>query len=156
MSGLRRWHFLDGSLTGKSHTHSLINSGSLQHPIKFIHMAKYIKAELLWWFSAYEIPFLFTHTLYRLAKEHKNVEVTVKPQITGVPVLMRMQTLKTQLEWEPKQTLTCRLTPQDLQLSLLCPLSGLVSLSAHYTDGNSPFCIAAGNSETLMLSISGT
>lgn len=59
-------------------------------------MAKYIKVESFWWFSAYEIPFLFTHTLYRLTEENKNIEVTVKPHITGVPVLMRMQTLKIQ------------------------------------------------------------
>lgn len=59
-------------------------------------MAKYIKAESLWCFSAYEIPFLFTHTLYKMTEENKNVEVTVKPKITGVPVLMRMPTLKIQ------------------------------------------------------------
>lgn len=59
-------------------------------------MAKYIKGESLCWFLAYEIPSLFTHTLYRLTEGHKNVEVTVKPKPTGVPVLMRMQTLNIQ------------------------------------------------------------
>lgn len=59
-------------------------------------MAKYIKGESLFWFLAYEIPSLFTHTLYRLTEEHKSVEVTVKPKPTGVPVLMRTQTLNIQ------------------------------------------------------------
>lgn len=33
---------------------------------------------------------------YRLTEEHKNIDLTVKPKITGVPLLMRRQTPKIQ------------------------------------------------------------
>ena len=70
--------------------------GSLWHPIKFKHIAKYIKAESLWWFLAYQIPFLIIQILYRLTEEHKNVEVTIKTKLSGVPMFMSTQTLKIQ------------------------------------------------------------
>ena len=70
------------------------------------------------------------------------------------------------LEAKTDPEISCRFTPQDLLLSMLYPLSdhvlstlsqeGLVSVSAHYTDGNSIFFIIAVSSETLMLSIKGT
>lgn len=156
MSGFRRWHFFHGSQTGRSHTHTLINTWAAQHPMKFIHVAKYTKIESLWWFLAYEIPFLFTNTLYRLTEEHKKVEVTVKPKITRVPLLMGRQTLKIQWHWEPKQTLKCLAGQPHRICSWVCYALSQVLVSAHCTESKSLFCIAAGNSETLMLSILGT
>jgi len=64
--------------------------GSLWHPMVFKHIAKYIKAESLWCFLAYQIPFLIIQILYRLTEEHKNVQVTVKTKLTGVLLFISM------------------------------------------------------------------
>lgn len=119
---------------------------------------------------SYQIPFLIVQILYRLKEDHKNVEVTVKNKLTGVPVfstgvqysvLTNFKNTVT-MKAEADRETSCRFIPQDLLLSMLYPLSdhilsthsqeGHVSVRAHYRVGNKFFFIIARNPESLMLS----
>lgn len=134
MSGLRRfWEERYQSrilLVVFSLSNTFLNySDSLQIDRRAYKCRRYCKKQTYWSTSVYE---------------HANFKNTV--------------TLKAKADPE----MSCRFTPQDLLLIMLYPLSdrilsilsqkGLVSVSAHYTDGN----IIAGNSGTLMVSIKGT